>query len=105
MKIEAIWNENHKKIEIEIVPYGLFVYEKDNRMYEIEDNIIAVSQAMLTEDIRKELEDYGGERPEGYIYYYAALHHFDGLVSYEKNQIMTLFPGDFTFKRMDIVKG
>lgn len=103
MKIEAVFKENGVKVILEIVPYGLFVYQDEKRNYEIEQKLIMAAQEMLTEELRKELEGYGGERPEGYVYYYAVLHAFDGLLKYEHNQLITLFPGDFTFRRIDIL--
>ena len=112
MKIIAL--KDNKFITIDIFPYGLYVYndiclddsEKEPcRNLQIEEDLIKESENIYNSEqgIRELLSDYGGERPEAYKFYHAALKKFNGEISYPYEQILTLYPEDFTFRRLDII--
>lgn len=114
MRIRAIlfnYDEKIKEFEIEVCPYGLYVFADGARDFELEEFLLERGMRYLREGMvtRQELGRYGGERPEGYVYAYAMLMQFEMpnggcWISFPDEDLFTLYPGDCTYQRIDFLK-
>lgn len=110
------WNGRNEIRYIEVIPYGIFVYDAEHMSDEkLQRYLMTCCMDALNQNpaIRDELSHFGDERPEGYIYAYGLLHHFDfGVqdetchfaISYPNHELFTLYPGDAFYRRMDILE-
>lgn len=100
-----------KTFYIDVCPYGLFVDANSERDYKLESWLVSRCHEYLDKNLitRKELEKFGGERPEGYIYAYGMLQQFqlpndDYWVGFPNRDAFSLYPDDLTYNRLDFLE-
>ena len=107
--ITAVWMNGDKpqeQIFLDVHPYGLRVYGRNRECLPgMEEILIKRAQEYLSCRMVSldTLEKLGKERPEGYVYAYAALRQFqlpddDYWLAYPNRDYFSLYPGDFTYR-------
>lgn len=107
--VKAVWmngNEPQEQLYLDVHPYGLRVYDLQGVHQPLMEQVLILrvreylTRQMVSLDT---LEKLGEERPEGYVYAYAALRQFqlpddDYWLSYPNRDYFSLYPGDFTYR-------